>query len=112
MSSESVQKTLNASELLGRLRDLTIYLHRGNRLEAEATVTEVATHLKAILLSPGSGDTERAQQTFFAIDEARTLLSQGDFDGAASAARDAAREWREQRVQRPNPLPQDSRNGA
>lgn len=101
MSSQPVQKTLESSELLARLRDLTIYLHRGNRLEAESTVTEIAEHLKAILAGSANADTERVQQTFFAIDEVRTLLSQGDFDGAASAARDAAREWREQRVQRP-----------
>ena len=101
MSSESVQKTLNSSELLARLRDLTVYLHRGNRVQAESAVTEVAAYLKARLVIPASADTERVQQTFFAIDEARTLLSQGDFDGAASAARDAAREWKTQRIQRP-----------
>ena len=100
MSSQSVQ-TPGSPELLARLRDLTIHLHRGNRLEAESTVTEIAEHLKAILAGPANADTERVQQTFFAIDETRTLLSQGDFDGAASAARDAAREWREQRIQRP-----------
>ena len=100
MSSEPIQKTLDSSELLARLRDLIVYLHRGNRLQAESTVTEIAEHLKAIQLSPASTDTERAQQTFFAVDEVRTLLSQGDFDGAASAARDAAREWKEPRIQR------------
>jgi hypothetical protein len=101
MSSQSVRKTLDSSGLLARLRDLTVYLHRGNQLQAESTVTEIAEHLKAILVSPASTDTERAQQTFFAVDEVRTLLSQRDFDGAASAARDATREWKEQRIQRP-----------
>jgi len=94
VSSECTPKTLSSSELLVRLRDLTIHLHRGNRLQAESAVTEVAAYLKTILVSPASADTERAQQTFFAIDEVRTLLSQEDFDGAASAARDATREWK------------------
>lgn len=100
MSPQPEQRTPNSSEFLARIRDLTVLLNRGNRLEAESTVTEIAEYLKAMLLSPANENTERAQQTFFAVDEVRTLLSQGDFDGAASAARDAAREWKEQRDHR------------
>lgn len=101
MSSQSAPKTLDSSTLLARLRDLTAYLHRGNRPQAESAVNEIAEHLKAILVDPSNADTERAQQTFFAVDEVRTLLVNEDFDGAASAARDAAREWKAQRIQRP-----------
>ena len=43
----------------------------------------------------GSLDMQRAQQTMFAVDEVRTLLSQEDYEGAATAARDAAKEWKQ-----------------
>lgn len=44
---------------------------------------------------PLSIDMRRTQQTMFAIDEVRMLLSQHDFEGAMAAARDAAKEWRQ-----------------
>jgi hypothetical protein len=74
-----------------------VHLHRGNASRAESIVTDVAAHLKQVLLSgenPGTPDMQRAQQTMFAIDEVRTLLGQGDFEGAGAAARDAAKEWK------------------
>ncbi len=76
-----------------------MHLHRGNGPQAEALVADVAAHLSATMLSgedPGSRDMQRAQQTMFAIDEVRILLAERDFEGAANAARDAAREWRQQ----------------
>jgi hypothetical protein len=78
-------------------------LHRGNGPEAESIVADVAAHLKEMMQSgddPASGDMQRAQQTMFAIDEVRMLLAQRDFEGAATAARDAAKEWRQQSASR------------
>ena len=88
---------LNSSDVLAAIRDLAVHLHRGNGPQAETLAAEVAAHLEGKMLSgedPRSCDMQRAQQTMFAIDEVRLLLAQRDFDGAATAARDAAREWR------------------
>jgi len=91
-------KPLNLSDVNGSIRDLILHLHRGNGAQAESIVTDVAVCLKQVMLSgadPGSLDMQRAQQTMFAIDEVRMLLSQRDFEGATTAARDAAKEWRQ-----------------
>lgn len=90
------ERTLKYSYVLTCLRDLIVYLDRGNRVQAESTLAEVARHLGTILVNPGNADTERVQPTFFAVDEVRMLLSQKDFNGALAAARDAAREWKKQ----------------
>jgi hypothetical protein len=90
---------LNSSEVIASIRDLIIHLHRGNGPQAESIVTGVAGYLKEVMQSradPGSLDMQRAQQTMFAMDEVRMLLSQRDYEGAATAARDAAKEWRSQ----------------
>jgi len=90
-------KLLNSSDMVASIRDLVVHLHRGNGEQAELVVTDVAGCLKEIMLSgadPESLDMQRAQQTMFAIDEVRMLLAQRDFEGAATAARDAAREWK------------------
>jgi hypothetical protein len=90
---------LNSSEVIASLRDLIVHLHRGNRAQAETIVTDVAGYLKEVMTSgadPETLDMQRTQQTMFAIDEVRMLLSQGDFEGAGAAARDAAKEWRSQ----------------
>lgn len=90
-------KLVNASEVIASIRDLTVHLHRGNGSQAESIVADVAGYLNEIILSPadpGSPDVLRAQQTMFAIEEVRMLLSQRDYEGAATAARDAAKEWR------------------
>jgi len=92
-------KLLNSTDVLASIRDLVLHLHRNNAAQAELIVTDVAGYLKGVMQSgadPGSIDMLRTQQTMFAIDEVRMLLSQGDFDGAAVAARDAAKEWRQQ----------------
>jgi len=91
-------KPLNSSDVIASLRDLIVHLHRGNGKQAESLVTDVAAYLKEVMLSgddPGSLDMQRAQQTMFAVDEVRTLLSQEDYEGAATAARDAAKEWKQ-----------------
>ena len=87
-----------SSDVLASIRDLVVHLHRGNGTQAEAIVTDVAGYLNGVLLSgadPASSGMRQAQQTMFAIDEVSILLAQSDFDGAASAARDAATEWRQ-----------------
>ena len=95
-------KPLKPSEVIATIRDLIVYLHRGNVTQAEPIVTNVAGYLNEILISGGDPETpemQRAQQTMFAIDEVRTLLAQRDFDGAATAARDAANEWKHKAAQ-------------
>jgi acyl-CoA reductase-like NAD-dependent aldehyde dehydrogenase len=52
-------------------------------------------------MDPQSFLMQRAQQTMFAIDEVRGLLSERDFNAAVDAARDAEKEWK----QRPAPEP-------
>ena len=91
-------KLLNASELIANLRDLIVHLHRGNAAQSETLLTNVAAYLKQVMASgadPNSEEMLRTQQTQFAIDEVRLLLTDGDFEGAAAAARDAAKEWRQ-----------------
>jgi hypothetical protein len=91
-------KPLTPADMITSLRDLIVHLHRGNGEQAETLVTAVSGYLKAVMLSgadPASFDMQRAQQTMFAIDEVRMLLTQGDFEGAASAARDSAKEWKQ-----------------
>lgn len=92
-------KLMTPSDVIASIRDLTVHLHRGNAPQAESIVTDVTEYLKEIILSPadpGSPEIQRAQQTMFAIEEVRMLMSQRDFEGAATAARDAAKEWRSQ----------------
>lgn len=93
----SEAKLTNPTDLIVSLRDLVVHLHRANGKQAESVAIDVAGYLKGIMLSgedPRSSSMQRAQQTMFAIDEIRTLLAQSDFDGAATAARDAAKEWK------------------
>ena len=97
-------KSMNPTDLIVSLRDLVVHLHRGNGKQAESIVVDVAGYLKGIMLSgedPRSSGMQRAQQTMFAIDEVRTLLAQSDFEGAATAARDAAKEWKQQPASKP-----------
>lgn len=88
---------MSSSDVIASIRDLTVHLHRGNGSQAESIVADVAGYLNEIILSPadpGNPEIQRAQQTMFAIEEVRMLLSQRDFEGAATAARDAGKEWR------------------
>ena len=90
---------VNSVDVIAGIRDLIVHLHRSNGAQAETIVVDVAAHLDAMILSgadPGSFEMQRAQQTMFALEEVRILLADRDFEGAASAARDAAKEWRQQ----------------
>jgi len=97
--SSDQYKPTSSSDVIGSLRDLTVHLHRGNEAQAASIVTDITRHLNQMLEAPDDPDgpeTQRAQQTMFAIEEVRTLMSERDYEGAATAARDAAREWRAQ----------------
>lgn len=97
--AEAESKPLSSSDLTARIRDLIVYLHRANETKAEVIVVDVAGHLKEIMRSggdPSSFEMQRAQQTMFAIDEVLIMLGQRDFEGAATAARDAVKEWKRQ----------------
>jgi hypothetical protein len=88
----------SAADVIASIRDLIVHLHRGNGAKAESIVTTVVGHLQGVLGSgddPASSSMKRAQQTMFAIDEVRILMAQSDFEGAAEAARDAGREWKQ-----------------
>jgi hypothetical protein len=98
IANKSESKPLNSSQVLSGIRDLIVHLHRGNATQAESIVSNVSQHLKDVLQSgadPGDAEMQRTQQTMFAIDEVRLLLSQGDFSAAGVSARDAEREWRQ-----------------
>jgi hypothetical protein len=86
---------LKSSEVLAQLRDLCVFLHRGNAARAESAMSQVAEYLKAALVNPETGDADRVRQTSFALEEVRTLFAQQDFGGAAAAARDAVKEWKQ-----------------
>lgn len=95
---------MNPTDMIANIRDLAVLLHRGNTSAAELIIQDVAGHLKTVMqsgASPDDIDIRRAQQTLFAIDDVRILMTQGDFEGAAEAARDAAREWRQEPAVRP-----------
>lgn len=87
---------MNSANLTAKIRDLAVLAHRGNVFRANPLMDEIAVCLRT-LIQPDSGATDPeancAQQALFALEEVRTLLSQSDFGAAASAARDAAREW-------------------
>jgi hypothetical protein len=102
LSSQSAKKNerklLKSSEILASIRDLTVHLHRCNGAQAESIVSDVAAYLEDVMQSeadPQGPHMQRARQTMFAVDEVRTLLAQRDFGGASSAARDAAKEWKQ-----------------
>lgn len=98
-AGEAKPKPVDTATLVANLRDLTVHLHRGNAAEAKAIVAEATGRLQEIIQSddePGSLLASRAQQTLFAIEEVRILLAEDDVNGALAAARDAAKEWRQQ----------------
>ncbi len=84
---------MNSSSLNAKLRDLAVLLRRGNTPAADSIIQEVTGYLETLIQCSEMPATKRAQQTSFAMDEVRTLLSAGDLRGAAAAAVDAAREW-------------------
>jgi hypothetical protein len=98
-AGEGKAKLVDSSNVVANLRDLTVHLHRGNAAEAKTIAAQAAERLQEIIVSgdePGSFLIGRAQQTLFAIEEVRIMLAQDDVNGALAAARDAAKEWRQQ----------------
>ena len=98
-AAEGKSKLADTSTLVANLRDLTVHLHRGNAAAAKTIAAEAAERLQEIIVSgdePGSFLIGRAQQTLFAIEEVRIMLAEDDVNGALAAARDAAKEWRQQ----------------
>ena len=92
---------MNLENVATTMRELIVQLHRGNGAQAQKMVDGITVVLKGILQSggdPASFPLQRAQQTMFAIDEARILLTERDFGGAATAARDAVKEWTQKPV--------------
>ena len=89
---------MNSSEVAGNIRELIVHLTRSNARQSESLVEQVTQCLHGVLASgedPASMPMKRAQQTVFALDEVRILLAEKDYVGAASAARDARKEWSE-----------------
>jgi hypothetical protein len=87
---------VKSSELLANIRDLAVLLHRRNEKQAETILEEITGCLDEVMQAGENGQDggmHRAQQTMFAIEEVRTLMTEGEFHTAATAARDAAREW-------------------
>ena len=94
---ERESKPVDVSNVVANLRDLTVQLHRGNATEATKIAAMAAGQLQEIVSGAGSEGVmiQRAQQTLFAIEEVRIMLSQDDVNSALAAARDAAKEWRQ-----------------
>jgi hypothetical protein len=96
-AAEGKPKAVDPANVAANLRDLTVHLHRGNATEAKTIAARAAEQLQEIIqagVEPEGILMERAQQTMFAIEEVRIMLSQDDVNGALAAARDAAKEWR------------------
>ncbi len=88
---------MQAAEVTANIRELIVHLTRGNSSQAESILDDLSLFLKGVVKSkahPESPEMRRAQQTFFAIDEARLMLAQRDFNAAIAAARDAVKEWK------------------
>ncbi len=96
-AAEGKAKVVDPASVAANLRDLTVHLHRGNAAEAKTIAALAAEQLQEIIqagVEPEGVLIGRAQQTMFAIEEVRIMLSQDDVNGALAAARDAAKEWR------------------
>ena len=93
-AADAKSKVVDPANVAANLRDLTVHLHRGNAAEARTIAAQAAEQLQEVILSGDEPDIGRAQQTLFAIEEVRIMLSQDDVNGALAAARDAAKEWR------------------
>jgi len=96
-AADGKSKIVDPANVAANLRDLTVHLHRGNAAEAKTIASQAAEQLQEIIqagVEPEGVLIGRAQQTMFAIEEVRIMLSQDDVNGALAAARDAAKEWR------------------
>ena len=93
-AADGKSKVVDPANVAANLRDLTVHLHRGNTAEAKTIAAQAAEQLQEIIQAGDHPEVERAQQTMFAIEEVRIMLSQDDVNGALAAARDAGKEWR------------------
>jgi hypothetical protein len=93
-AGDARSKLVDPANVAANLRDLTVHLHRGNAAEARTIAAQAAEQLQEIIRGDAPEGVGRAQQTMFAIEEVRIMLSQDDVNGALAAARDAAKEWR------------------
>ena len=91
-AADGKPKVADPATVTANLRDLTVHLHRGNAAEAKTIAAQAAEQLQEIIQA--GIEPARAQQTMFAIEEVRIMLSQDDVNGALASARDAAKEWR------------------
>ena len=82
------------AQVSAAIRDLIVQLHQGNGRQAGVLMIKVSDLLDGFSPSVGTHSGDRLQLTSAAIGEARTLLAEKDLLGAASAAREAAKEWR------------------
>ena len=86
----------DSSSVTTGLKDLVVHLHRGNSGQAATILADVTGCLSEFLKSESDAiSLHRAQQTMFAVDEVRILLAEKDFRGAADAARDAGKDWKQ-----------------
>ena len=90
----AVAQAGNPAQVANSIRDLIVHLTKGNGKQAGALVTEISQTLETMSSAPGQLDGDRLQLTLSAIGEAKLLLAEKDLWGAASAAREAAKEWR------------------
>ena len=92
-STEVEPAHLESFDIRASLRDLLVYLHRGNAEQAREIVVRVSAYLEDANANSSTSGFSRIEQTTFAIEEVRLLLAERDFKGAVAAARDAAKEW-------------------
>ena len=78
------------------IKDLIVHLHRGNTGQAETILRDVTGSLTKMMQAESDATSlHRAQQTMFAFEEVRIMLGERNFRGAADAARDAGKEWKQ-----------------
>jgi hypothetical protein len=87
-------RTDSPAQVTAAIRDLIVQLHQGNGRQAGVLMIEVSRLLESDTVAGSAHGGDRLQLTSAAIGEARTLLAEKDLWGAASAAREAAKEWR------------------
>jgi hypothetical protein len=107
MGAPEGRRTLTSSEVAANIRELIVHLERRNALRSEAIVAKISGFLDGLLKSKVTLDgveMSRAQQTMFALDEVRLMLTEKNFRSATEAARDARNEWS-------NHDPRDARKG-
>ena len=96
-AADEKDKIVDPATVAENLRNLTVQLHRGNSAAAKTFAEQAAEQLQEIIqagVEPEGALMGKAQQTMFAIEEVRIMLSEDDINSALAAARDAAKEWR------------------